>query len=93
MKTDYRKKIDEWIMDNYPDSEILIADGLEEAFLGVATQHNKEIAVFDEDKCIDILQSHGMSYKEALEYYHFNVTGAYVGENTPVFLKRISFDE
>jgi hypothetical protein len=34
-----------------------------------------------------------MSYEEALEYYHFNVTGAYVGENTPAFLKPIYFDE
>ena len=44
MNTELRKQIDEWIMDNYPDSEILIADGLEEAFMGVATQFNTPIA-------------------------------------------------
>ena len=28
-----------------------------------------------------------MTYEEAMEYFTFNVTGAYVGENTPVFLE------
>lgn len=88
MNKEYRKKIEEWILDHFPDADILFADGLEEAFIGIATQHHKMFAIFDEDKCIDILQKNGMSYKEAIEYYHFNVTGAYVGENTPAFFKR-----
>ena len=28
----------------------------------------------------------GMSYDEAMEYFDFNVQGAWVGENTPIFL-------
>lgn len=90
MNTELRKQIDEWIMDNYPDSEILIADGLEEAFMGVATQFNTPIAIFDEEKCIDILVNQGMNTEEAIEYYEFNILGAYVGVNTPAFFQKFS---
>ena len=27
-----------------------------------------------------------MTYEEAIEYFDFNVTGAYVGKNTPIFV-------
>jgi hypothetical protein len=90
MNFQLRKQIDEWIMDNYPDSEILIADGLEEAFVGVATQFNTSMAIFDTEKCLDILEKEGMSREEAIEYFEFNIIGAYVGEHTPAFLNKFS---
>jgi hypothetical protein len=31
-----------------------------------------------------------MSYEEAIEWYDFNIIGAYVGEKTPVFMESIS---
>jgi len=31
----------------------------------------------------------GMSYEEAIEYFDFNVTGAYVGEHTPMFIYHV----
>ena len=43
--------------------------------------------VLKEFKCIDILiRDHDMSELEAIEYFEFNVSGAYVGENTPIWL-------
>lgn len=81
-----REQIDEWVDEVFPEEEILMADGFEEAFLGVAMQFNKPISIFDYDKCLTILQKDGMSYDEAEEYMQFNVVGAYVGENTPAFL-------
>ena len=80
-----REQIDDWVSANFPNADILIADGLEEAFLGVAYQFNTAIAVFDRDKCIEIL-SRNMSLEEAEEYFEFNTQGAYVGENTPAFI-------
>tara|TARA_Y100000593_G_C4200508_1_gene281629 strand:- start:450 stop:656 length:207 start_codon:yes stop_codon:yes gene_type:complete len=65
---------------------MLLADGFEKAFIGTGQQFNKELAVYDYDKCIEIL-AEDMSYEEAVEYFEYNVTGAYVGEGTPVFLK------
>lgn len=67
------------------DQEIQLADGFEDAFVGIATQFNRIFAVYDRAKCIDILAK-DMSHDEAEEYFQFNVEGAYVGENTPAFI-------
>jgi Tol biopolymer transport system component len=80
-----REQIDNWICERFPETDILIADGFEEAFIGVAYQFNTPIAVFDRDKCIEIL-SRNMSLEDAEEYFEFNTQGAYVGENTPAFI-------
>jgi hypothetical protein len=65
---------------------ILLADGFEEAFVGVGRQFGKPIAVYDRAKCIEIL-TRDMSEEEAEEYFQFNTEGAYVGEQTPIFLE------
>ena len=81
-----REQIDEWVTEAFPDDEILMADGFEEAFMGVAMQFNNPIPLFDYDKCLSILQKDGMSLSEAQEYFDFNVIGAWVGKGTPAFL-------
>ena len=91
MKT-LRDKIDEWADEQHPDEEILIADGFEEAFIGVAYQFGSPIAIFDRAKCIEILER-DMSKEEAEEYFQFNVEGAYVGKNTPAFLELFNPNE
>jgi hypothetical protein len=83
--------LDDYVDENYPDEYILIPDGFEEAFVGIATQFNKPIAIFDRQKCIEILCK-DMSYEEAVEYFSYNVEGAYVGENTPAFLDFFKFE-
>lgn len=80
-----REEIDEWVDEVFPDQEILMADGFEEAFMGISMQFNNPIALFDYDKCLQILQKDGMSLLDAEEYMSFNVMGGYVGENTPAF--------
>lgn len=84
--SELRSQIDIWIDANYPDEELLMADGFEEAFVGVANQFDKITTVFDRQKCIEILMR-DMSEDDAYEYFEFNVTGAYVGENTPAFIE------
>ena len=81
-----KEKLDEHIGDDY---SILLADGLDEAFIGIGWQFNTPLAVYDRDKCIEILGSEGMTPEEAQEYFYFNTQGAYVGEQTPIFLERI----
>lgn len=80
-----RKQIVNYIEEKYPDMEILLADGFENAFLGIGQQFNTFFAIYERNKCIDIL-SKEMSLEESEEYFDFNVVGAYVGENTPVFI-------
>ena len=65
----------------------LLADGFEDALIGFGYQFTYPIAVYSLKRCIDILMDDGiMDYSEATEYFDFNVSGAYVGESTPVFL-------
>ena len=67
---------------------LLVADGFEDAFMGVGSQFSQTVAVYNRDKCIDILIIRdGIDREEAEEYFEYNVQGAYVGENTPVFLE------
>ena len=99
--------------------DILLADGFEGAFMGLAEIHSlPPRACYDRDKCIKILfhqfvgaykEEHGQGvfmlpksllmegeatsdakidqiWDEAVEYFEFNVAGAYVGELTPTFL-------
>lgn len=72
---------------------ILIADGFNGAFLGLATDfagHRR--AVYDYEKCIAILMRRDeMTREEAEEYMDFNVVGAYVGEATPIWIQRMKF--
>jgi len=81
-----KEKLDEHIGDDY---SILLADGLDEAFIGIGWQFNTPFAVYDRDKCMEILESQGMTPEEAQEYFYYNTQGAYVGEQTPIFLEKI----
>ena len=68
--------------------DVIVADGFEDALIGVGQQFNKAMAVYDRQKCIEILlERDGMSDEEAVEYFEYNVTGAWVGEYTPIFLE------
>ena len=80
------QEVKDWIIEY--NEEALLADGFEEAFLGVSEVYGRPpLATYDRDKCIDILiQRDGMTYEEAEEYFDFNVRGAWVGENTPIYL-------
>jgi hypothetical protein len=73
----------------YDDETLLLVDGFEDAFVGIGRQFGKPIAVYDRFQCIEQLIKEGMTEEEAEEYFQFNVEGAYVGENTPIFLETL----
>ena len=65
----------------------LLATGFEDALIGYGYQFNYPIAVYSRKRCIAILMDGGiMEYEDATEYFDYNVSGAYMGESTPVFL-------
>jgi hypothetical protein len=65
---------------------LLFADGFDEAIIGVAERIGMEpVVAYDTDKIIEIL-SRDMTEEEAIEYFEFNILGAYMGERTPVFI-------
>jgi hypothetical protein len=84
-------KIGEWLERFAEDEEgILTADGLEDAFLGVAVRCSQPpLAVYDGQRCIEILMARdGMDEEAATKCFEFNTLGAWVGDRTPLYLWR-----
>ena len=67
---------------------MLTADGLDEAIMGTVSSYGQEDSVlYSLQKIIDILvERDGMTQEEALEFYDFNIIGAFVGPGMPTFL-------
>ena len=81
-----REEISDYIEEHGMEG-VLLADGLEGAFIGVSCGFGPNKAVYDWGKCVEILMKQdGMSMEEAIEHMSFNVTGAYMGEQTPEFI-------
>ena len=64
------------------------ADGFDEAIIGIAQRCGSEdVLAYDAEKCLEILvEKDDMTQEEAMDYFSFNVSGAYVGEGTPIFV-------
>lgn len=76
------------ISEEYPD--LLKADGFDDAIIGVVERIGIQAICYDQEKVIDILiERDGMDYEEAVEYFEFNIAGAWVGESTPFFLQKM----
>jgi hypothetical protein len=74
---------------------MLLADGLDAAFLGVGRRcGQKDIAVYSIPKAIEVLRTRdGMTEAEAEEFLEFNSIGAWVGDETPVWLEVMTLEE
>lgn len=70
------------------EEQTLLMDGFDEAFIGFSQRINEPmLAVYAYDKIISIcMERDGMEYEEAVEYVSYNVTGAWVGEQTPIIV-------
>lgn len=70
------------------NEEALICDGFDEAIIGVGERINLgPVAAYDVEKILEILvERDGMTEEEALEYFQYNIIGAWMGEYTPVFI-------
>ncbi len=70
------------ILDWFPEEEILKADGFDDAIIGIDEETMR--LIYSVSKCIEILCKE-MDEEEAVEYFDFNVKGAYMGEKTPIW--------
>jgi hypothetical protein len=78
------------IYEENPDSEFVKMDGFDDCIEGVVERFGQDpILCYNYDKVIEELVSQGMDYEEAVEYFEFNQIGAWVGEKTPCFIKKI----
>lgn len=74
------------------NEEALTADGFDKALIGVSYRFGlSPLAAYDYDQCIKILMNRdGMDYDEAVEFFETNTIGAWVGDGTPVFVKKFT---
>lgn len=72
----------------------LFADGFEDCVIGYFRRCGQPIVIaYDAERCIDKLVGDGMEREEAIEYFEFNVVGAWVGDGTPAFVYKVSSRE
>jgi hypothetical protein len=73
------------------------ADGFDDCLIGLGFKFgNRGTLIYDQAKVIQKLidDSEGkMTEDEAFEYYEFNILGAYVGENMPIFVESCTMND
>ena len=75
------------LLEQFPDQEFLLADGFNDAIIGI--EYISGRVIYDIDMMVEILKREDMSYEDAIEHLEYNVFGAYVGENTPIYINQI----
>jgi hypothetical protein len=74
------------IVEQYSDDEeLLIANGFDEAVIGIATDFTEPRLIYSVKKCLEILVSENMTYEDAMEHFTYNVSGGWIGEKTPIW--------
>jgi hypothetical protein len=75
------------IVEQFPDTDILKADGYDDCILGYDYQWDGNIRlIYSVKKILNKLSKEDwMTPDEAIEYFEFNMRGAYVGEKTPIW--------
>ena len=73
------------ILDNFPDEQFVILDGLDNAVIGV--DQNAEKLVYSINDIVDCFVEQGMEPDEAIEYYEYNTARAipYI-PNAPILI-------
>jgi hypothetical protein len=62
----------------------MLVDGHDNALIGWSTDGK---AIYRVSDIVETLMERDeMSYEEAMEYFDFNILGAYVGEYTPIYM-------
>jgi len=83
-----KRPVVEAILDEWPDYEFLKVDGFDDCIVGVATRFGMNpVLAYDRCKMIEkMVKEDKMTYLEAEEYFDYNIIGAWMGENTPLFI-------
>lgn len=74
------------ILENYPEQVFMFADGFDDAIIGVDAQSMR--IIYSVERIINILEK-DMRRELAIEFFDFNIDGAYMGKQTPIYCKDI----
>ena len=69
-----------------------IWDGYDDCLIGVGTRCGlTDVFIYDKHKMITkLVRKDDMTYDEALEFIDFNIAGAFIGEDTPILVDRMT---
>lgn len=67
------------------DPTILVADGFDDCIIGLTFRDDELVALYSVERILEKL-SEDMSDIEALEYFEYNIEGAYMGVKTPKYI-------
>ena len=69
-----------------------IWDGYDDCIIGVGTRCGMtDVFIYDKHKMITkLVRKDDMTYDEALEFINFNIAGAFIGEDTPILVDRMT---
>jgi hypothetical protein len=79
---------------DFVDEGALTYDGFDSAIFGIAIRPcNRTVVAYDFNTMVAKCIEDGMTYDEALEYIDFNIIGAYMGDGTPIIIRKIDESE
>lgn len=73
------------------DEKIIFLEGpdFDAALVGIIERYGQpRILCYDYQKVLKVLVKQGMTEEEAVEWWDFNIIGAWMGDETPCFLHR-----
>ena len=74
------------------DPDLLYADGFDDCILGITFREEVPVVLYSSSRIIQRL-SKDMPEEEAVEYFEFNINGAYVGERTPIYVETLDYND
>ena len=78
-------KILAWIDETF--DVVVYPTGFEDCIVGVGERFGgPPVAVLDLEKMLTQLEKDGMTRDEAIEYFEFNILGAHIGDENPVYM-------
>lgn len=81
-----REEIEQWL--EPIGRETIFVDGFDMAIMGITEVDEGYKVCYDIGRILELLVlEHDMDEQEAIEYYDFNIGGAYVGPLTPIFVQ------
>ena len=76
---------------------LVVLSGLDDAILGLGQRFgpegHKAFLIYDVNKILDTFMNRdGMDEEEAVEFFQYNIQGAFLGEATPAFMTPMDSD-
>ena len=79
------------IISYYEDEELLLADGFDDAVIGIDESTMR--IIYSSGKCIEILMLQSeMLLDQAVEFFECNVKGSYVGDKTTIWCEDMLYE-